>query len=144
MNKISLLRFSKDGLPDLRGALSMTVPSAAIAQANEEMQKLPAAKSRSVDHIRSTALVFVPKSSVSARSPSRSFLQLRCTYALYFEALAHIQVLYQQLLPISCDKCGSHEHSRLFGVRVRLRPPLCTCIIADRSKVRTRVKNIKL
>ena len=47
-------------------------------------------------------------------------------------------VLHQQLLPISDDKCGSHKHSRLFGVRVRSRLPLH---VLDRSNVRTRVKN---
>ena len=40
VNEMSLLRFFKpeDGLPDLTGALSTSVPSAAIAQANREVQ----------------------------------------------------------------------------------------------------------
>ena len=148
---MSILRYFKpiDGLPSPTGALSISVPSAAIAQANREVQK--AVTSRSVDRIRSSVLVFVPKSASTlvttvwlqrrvifresskrvsettvrsiTRSPSRSFLQLRRTYPLYFVALIHTRVLCQQLLPISRSTRGSHEHSRLFVGRARSRMP---------------------
>ena len=40
VSEVSLLRFfkPKDGLPNLTGALSTSVPFAAIAQANQEVQ----------------------------------------------------------------------------------------------------------
>ena len=41
MREMSILRYfkPKDGLPDPTGALSTSIPSAAIAQANREVQK---------------------------------------------------------------------------------------------------------
>ena len=149
MREMSILRYfkPKDGLPGPTGALSTSVPSAAITQANREVQK--AVTSRSVDRIRiglraeigkyssyhgvaATSRHFSRKLSKRVsettvrsitRSPSRSFLQLRRTYPLYFVALVHTRVLRQQLLPISRSTRGSHEHSRLFVGRARSRMP---------------------
>ena len=72
---MSLLRFfkPKDGLPDLTGALSTSVSSAAIAQANREVQNPISMTSRSVDRIRSTVLVFVPKSASTLLRTRRLF-----------------------------------------------------------------------
>ena len=63
---MSLLLFfkQKDELLEPRGTLLTSVTDAARAQANQEVQMLPAAKS-SVECIRNTSLVFVPKSAAS-------------------------------------------------------------------------------
>ena len=148
---MSILRYfkPKDGLPDPTGALSTSVPSAAIAQANREVQKAVtssdklkrgpytkfsaglraeigkyssyhgvAAASRHFSRKLSKRVSETTVRSIT-RSPSRSFLQLRRTYPLYFVALVHTRVLRQQLLPISRNTRGSHEHSRLFVGRAR-------------------------
>ena len=156
VREMSILRYfkPKDGLPDPTGALSTSVPSAAIAQANREVQKAVtssdklkrgpytkfsaglraeigkyssyhgvAAASRHFSRKLSKRVSETTVRSIT-RSPSRSFLQLRrTTYPLYFVALVHTRVLRQQLLPISRNTRGSHEHSRLFVGRARSRMP---------------------
>ena len=63
---MSLLLFFKqrDELLEPRGTLLTSVTDVARTQANQEVQMLPAAKS-SVECIRNTSLVVVPKSAAS-------------------------------------------------------------------------------
>ncbi len=124
---MSLLHFlkPKDGLPDSRGALSTSIPSAAIAQANQEVQKAQYQQRK-------------------AEAGTAPFYSPRRTYPLCSVALVHKRVPHQQLLPKSRDVHGSPEHSRLFGERVRSRSPpcyyrlilICTCEMCSYFRVK--------
>ena len=143
---MSLLRFfkPKDGLPDPRGTLSTSLTYAAIAQANQEVQKATSSVKQCGPY---------KKYSAGLRAEIGKYASYQTTdvgvaaSSLHFSrqlskdvsemTVRSIQisvsgVLHQQLLPISRGKRGSHEYSRLFGGRVRSRLTSRTCIIADR------------
>ena len=88
---MSLLLFfkQKDELLKPRGTLLTSVTDTARAQANQEVQMLPAAKS-SVECIRNTSLVFVPKSAASLQfsrklSKDVSEMTVRSIGSVYLE-----------------------------------------------------------
>ena len=142
---MSLLLFfkQKDELPEPRGTLLTSVTGtlltsitdAARAQANQEVQILPAAKS-SVECIRNTSLIFVPKSAASlpfSRKLSKcmSEMTVRFIGSAYLEYFTNSCFPYLAIDVVAMNTAGSSVYVFDRG---------CHRVL-DRSNVRTREKN---
>ena len=133
---MSLLLFfkQKDELPEPRGTLLTSVTDAARAQANQEVQMLPAAKS-SMECIRNTSLIFVLKSAESLPflrklSKSMSGMTVRSIGSAYREYFTNSCFPYFAIDMVAMNTAGSSVYVFDRG---------CHCVL-DRSNVCTREK----
>ena len=130
---MSLLLFFKqrDELPEPRGTLLMSVTDAARAQANQEVEMLPAAKS-SVECIRHTSLIFVPKLAASLPflrklSKGMSEMTVRSIGSAYLEYFTNSCFPYLTIDVVAMNTAGSSVYVFDRGChRVLDRSNVCT------------------
>ena len=111
----------KDGLPDTRGALSLPVPSQAIAEANRAIQATIKAKRGAYKRYSANAHAEIGRYAshhgvaAAARYFSKKldshFVMPHLSFA-FCGSLSHISTC-----PTAADKCDSHEHTKLFRTR---------------------------